>query len=88
MTDPTPQHLLISFQNGTIGHMNGPVGPNKPLEKFEEEILQRCDAIGLEGTLVDAATYKVVGVVSFNGREYSYTRGEPEAKPRSPRMGR
>lgn len=86
----TPQHLLISFKNGTIGHMDGPVSAIKPLKQFEEEIQQRCESLGMEGSLVDAKTYKVVGEVVYTGGAYAYQPSTPEAqaKPRGPKLGR
>lgn len=86
----TPQHLLISFKNGTIGYMDGPVSEAKPLEQFEAEIQQRCEAIGMEGSLVNTQTYKVVGEVAYKGGSYVYERSEPAltTKPRAPKLGR
>jgi len=86
----TPQHLLISFKNGTIGYMDGPVSESKPLEQFEAEIQQRCESIGVEGNLVNAQTYEVVGEVAYKGGNYVYERRTPAltTKPRTPKLGR
>lgn len=87
---PTPQHLLISFNSGIIGHMDGPVSDAKPLAKFEEEIQQRCESLGMGGKLLDAKTYEVLGEVVYKDSAYTYQPSAPEAqaKPRTPKPGR
>lgn len=77
----SPKSYIISFDSGIVGHFE----PGTTLEAAQEQILQRCENLGMGGKLLDHSNYAVVGTVSLHGSEWSYA---PAASVKAPRMKR